>query len=1134
MSKALLKNTLREIKNTKARFISIMMIIALGVGFFVGVKCTNPSMVNMAENYYSESNLMDFRLVSSVGFDKDDVEAVKNLDGVSDVMPSYYADVSINTGASSSVVRLMGVPYDYKDSETINKLVLISGRFPEREGEILLEGNTTPSNSPKELGEKIVIEEKIGDTYAKDSIKRLEFTVVGFVQSPMYISFGRGTTNVGNGKIASYAFIPNEDFVSERYTEVYVRLQKSKDSLSPFSDEYKDLKKEFEEKIEDISDKRLDVFVEENINSAQRELDENKEKFESEKEKAQKELDDAKEELENGENEYNTQIADAQKLIQDGEEKIRQGEIEYQNGKEQYENARAEFEKEFAAYKEKLDSNRKAFEEAKAKFENEQKPALLAGIEELENGIYSLGFGTLQGIEYSIPDGFEEVKEYIRQKESEISVENSLSILLDVKDFLHTDFGDTFDATIDDSATKISELNISLGELKETLSSAQTELDNNEQALISAEQEYETQKAEYTATLEASKEQLEQAEIELESGKSELENSKAEFEKAKSEGKEKLDSGRKEYEEAKADADKEFEKAEKELNDAQKKLDDFSSPKWYIFNRDDNPSYSSFIDDANRVDAVATVFPLFFLLVAMLVTLTTMTRLIEEKRTEIGTFKALGYSNARIVGKFLTYSTFAAVFGSVFGCLLGIPILPKVIYNAYKMMYYMQDIRIKISWPVLIIGVVCAIVCCTFVTAFVCFKSLREKPSELMRPKVPKIGKRIILEKIPFIWNRLSFTSKVTQRNLFRYKSRFFMTAIGIAGCTALIVAGFGIKDAITDIVDIQFGEINKYDIMIVSEGDEKGDFSPLMSTLDKDDRIKDKMLYMQKNITVSSEKAKMTDDVFLCVPDDEKNMDELVSLREREIHKKLYVEDGCAIVSEKLAKILSVKVGDSITLDGTNDKKITVGGICENYIYGYIYITKNTYKDLFEKDVEYNMVLVNVHNLTQDDENNIGFDYLQRDDVKALSFMSTGVKDFQDMIQSMNLIVLVLIVCAGALAIVVLYNLTNINLAERSREIATIKVLGFNHRETASFVYRENIILTVIGTLLGLVLGVWLSRFIVVTVEIDKVMFGRTMHFMSFVYATIGTFLFSAFVNFIMYFRMKKIDMVESLKSVE
>lgn len=1134
MSKTLFKNTLREIKNTKARFISIMMIIALGVGFFVGVKCTNPSMIAMGEKYYDEQNLMDFRVLSTVGFDKDDVKAIKDIDGVSDVMPSYFTDLGVSTGSTSSVVRLMGVPYEYENSEIINKLILVDGRYPEKSGEILVESSNAPNNTSHNLNDKVYIDERIGDIDANDSLKTLEYTIVGLVQSPMYISFGRGTTTVGNGKISSYAFIPNEDFKSERYTELYLRLDKSKSGLSPFSDEYKDLIDDYADKIEKVSDKQIDIFVEDNIVSAQKELDENKEKFEKERADAKTKLSDALTEIENGEDEYNSQINSAQAQIEEGEEKLNSAKSQYQSGKAEYENALSEFEKEFAAMRKKLDSMWAEFDKAESEFENEQKPKLEAGISELEYGITTIAVETLSGIQSNIPSPFEELIYYIEEKKSEVTPDSALAVLSEVKGTLEEYVGPAFDDVIDSSLSTIDPLYENLKGLRATLDAAITELAENRASLEYAEEEYESQKAQYQQTLDDSKAKLDDAYAQILSGEDELQSSKEQFETAKTEGKNKLDDARNEYEKSKKEADETFSKAEKELNDAQKKLDDFSTPKWYVFDRTDNPGYSSFIDDANRVDAVATVFPLFFLLVAMLVTLTTMTRLIEEKRTEIGTFKALGYSNSSIIGKFLTYSTCAAVFGSIFGCLVGIPILPKVIYNAYKMMYYMQDIRVKISWNVLIIGVVAAVFCCTFVTMFVCVKTLREKPSSLMRPKAPKKGKRIILERIPFIWKRLNFTSKVTQRNLFRYKSRFFMTAIGIAGCTALIVAGFGIKDSISDIVDIQFGEINKYEVIVVSDGDKNGNFAPLLADLDKDDRLTDKLVTLQKNISVSSEKAKITEDVFLCVPDDAENMDKVISLRERESHKSLTLEKDSAVLSEKLAKVLSVKVGDTVYLDGDKSKGVTVNGICENYIYGYVYITKDTYKDLYNESPKYNMVYVDAPNLSTDDESAIGEEYLKNPDVKALSFMSSGVKDFQDMIKSMNLIVLVMIVCAGALAIVVLYNLTNINLAERSREIATLKVLGFNHRETASFVYRENIILTFIGTALGLILGIWLSRFIITTVEIDKVMFGRTMHALSFVYAAVGTFIFSAFVNFIMYFRMKKINMVESLKSVE
>lgn len=1131
MSRTFWKNTLREISNTKARFISILLIVALGVGFFVGIKCTNPSMIKMAEDYYQNNNLMDFRVLSTVGFNKDDVKEISNLDGVSSVMPSYFTDVKIASDGSGNIIRLMGVSYSYEGNDEINKVNIRDGRLPQKKGEIAIESGFFTHNN--ELGSTISFEEKIGDVNTKDSINSLDYKVVGIVQSPMYISFERGTTSVGNGKITSFAFVSLDDFNTERFTELYVRLSTSK-SISPFSDEYNQLIDEYTNKIEDVSNQRVKVFIEDNIDSAQKELDENKNKYNDEKEKVNKELNDAKNKIDIGESEYYSGISSAQSQISQGEAELQDAINKLNDGKAELEKNKKEFEEKFSKARKELDENWTKYNAAYSAFEKNQKAEALAAIDQLKSGIIQVASDTLYGIAASIPLEASEVYDSILYLAGSVSYENARSNLEFAQAILiEGGFGELA-GIIDGSLSQVDSLQSTLDETKAALDDAENQFAIQKAQLDAAENEYSTNKEKYQKEIDNAQDQIAYYEGVVSSGRTELESGKATLEKSKIDGLAELNKAKKDYNEGKEKAEKELKEAKDKLDDAQEKLDAVKDPKWYVFNRDDNPGYSTFIDNCDRVDNVATVFPLFFLLVAMLVCLTTMTRLIEEKRTEIGTFKALGFSNFTITKKFLIYSSTAAILGCVLGCAIGIPILPRAIYACYKIMYDMLEIPIVISYKYLLLGILAAIVACVFVSAIVCVKSLREKPASLMRAKSPKAGKRILLERIKPLWDKLSFTSKVTQRNLFRYKSRLLMTTIGIAGCTALIVAGFGLYDAIADIVDIQYGEINKYNITIVSDGDKDKKFDDLTKTISDDDRIDESMLVMQKSISVASKTSKMSEDIYVVVPCNPGNISNLIDLRNRITQESLKIEEGKAIISEKLATKLGVKVGDVIYLDGDKEKTVEISGICECYLYGYVYMTPSTYRNVFGKDVEYNMLLAHAPNMTNELESKISSDYLSRDDVDAVSIMTTAISSFEDMISSMKMITVILVVCAGALAIVVLYNLTNINLAERKREIATIKVLGFKHGETSAFVYRENMILTIIGIVFGLALGVLLTRFIVVTVEIDKVMFGRNIYFMTFVYAAIGTIIFSILVNFIMYFRIKKINMVESLKSIE
>ena len=528
-------------------------------------------------------------------------------------------------------------------------------------------------------------------------------------------------------------------------------------------------------------------------------------------------------------------------------------------------------------------------------------------------------------------------------------------------------------------------------------------------------------------------------------------------------------------------------------------------------------------------------FPLG-LLVAVLVCVTTMTRLIEEKRTEIGTLKALGYSNTSIVMKFVIYSLLAAVIGSVIGILIGIFTLPFVIYDAYKIMYYIGDITLIPDYTSIIFGIVAAVVCTVVVSVVVCAKSLHEKPAAVMRPKAPKAGKRILLERIKPLWSHMSFNSKLTARNLFRYKVRLCMTVIGVAGCTALIVAAFGLLNSFEPMTHDQFETIYKYDAVVVPKDSGSADnLSFLTDTLDKNSNVKLSMLVSQQECTVTHGSKVKDSDTNLVVPQNPEKFDEIVSLHTRKGKEELKLSDSGVMLSEKMCSELGIKTGDKITLNVDGKKaEVKVSGIFEQYIYNFVYMTPTAYRSLFGKDCTYNMADVALKDTSDSACDKFGSQVLSDDKIAAVSYIALSLNEFKNMLNSLDMVVTVMIICAAALAFVVLYNLTNINIAERVREIATFKVLGFYNRETSSFIYKENIILTILGIFVGLFLGNLLTGFIIQTVEVDNVMFGRDIYFTSYLYAAGLTFLFSILVNAVMSFKIKAVNMVESLKSVE
>lgn len=1139
MTKSLFKNTFREIRNSKARFISIMAIIALGVGFFAGIKATTPSMYQLAESYYREQNLMDYRLISTVGFDEDDIDEISKLDGVTDVMPSYFCDLLKSAEAGGDAVRVIALPEKYGNNSKLNTVVVKEGRMPEKSGEILVEASSFVSKQ-YELGDKISFSQTTGDTDTESQLSRLEFTVVGKAESPLYISYPRGRTNVGNGKITEFMYILPEDFSFERYTELYVKTDIS-EKYSAFSDDYQSYIENFKDVLQNKADERAGAFRIDVIEKSYNELEDSKREYDEEVLNADKEFAEAEQKLKDGELEFEQKIADAQKSledvltqIEDGRESLAQATDEFNqkiadaenqlseneeilaNSQVEFDNAYVEYTEKMTAAKLELDSGWQQYNEAYAEFKNVQEPTLLAGIEQAQATVDYLQKLLSATADEALPD--------------DISYQLMAA-----------------QATLDALNSQYEQATAEFAQNKEQLESASLELDiqskNGQEQLCSAKQKLDAGYSQISSAktlLESQRtdglNQLAYAQSELDDAQEQYDKGVAEFEKQMAEGEQTLADSRIEYENKKADADEEFRKAKQKLDDAQQELDDLTEPEWYVFTRDDNEGYSTFSQNADRLDAVASVFPVFFLLVAVLVCVTTITRLIEEKRTEIGTLKALGYSNFSIILKFVLYSMLAGVLGSIIGTVIGVSTLPFIIYNAYKTMYYIGDISLVLHIPSIVLGIGAAILCTAAVSVIVCYKSLHHKPASLMRPKAPKAGKRIILEYITPLWKRMNFTAKLTSRNLLRYKSRLCMTVIGVAGCCALIVAAFGLLNSFVPLTHDQFENIYKYDAVIVPEesGSEQ-ELEYLVDIVTEDDYVENYMFCVQEEAEVKTDKTVKEDGVYLAVVQNPNELDNIISLHKRSDKSELELTDDGVLINEKLSAELNLKVGDTIGISsdsGTAEVKIT--GIFEQYINNYIYMTPTLYKELYGKETEYNMLNVVLRSNDEETESSFSKHCLSDSRIAAVSYVDSSLDDFRNMLDSLNMVVMVMILCAAALAFVVLYNLTNINIAERVREIATFKVLGFYNKETSAYIYIENIVLTVLGIAAGLVLGVVLTGFIVHTIEIDNIMFGRDIFASSYLYAAGLTMLFSLIVLFAMSFKIKAVNMVESLKSVE
>lgn len=1063
---ALRKDALKDISKSLGRFISIVAIIALGVAFFAGVKISPEVMEFTADKYYDDYNLMDLRIVSTLGLTEDDLKEISSISGVKESFGTYIIDALALYNENEVVIRIHG----FSSEDQINGVRLLKGRLPEKSDECLVEvGKELSMNVP--IGSKIKLysgkEEPLSD-----SLLNTEFTVVGAIQSPYYLSFEKGSSDIGNGKVRDFIMIPQENFKLDVYTDIFVTIDGAKE-INSYNDEYFDVVNVVEEKIKDISKDREKTRYDNILREAQEELDKGKKEYFQEKAKADEELNKAAKEIE-----------DAKKEIADGERK--------------------------------LEENERIFNSSI----NEGKQKLVEAEQELINGEeeYKKGLRTFNENKALANEGFKKAEDEIKQGEEGIALlEASILQISSALENPSLPDEEREKLTIELQSTKSI-----LDKTIESVESGKRELETKKKELVRAEEELNKNKL----LLEASREKLEAEKSNLinkeREGRLEIQRAREDLEKAKKD----LAEGEEEYIASKEKADKELREAWEKIQDGEKELRKLKKPKWYVLNRKGHYSYVDYGGAADRIDAISKVFPVFFALVAALVCLTTMTRMVDEQRVNIGTLKALGYNNGDIAFKYILYAMTATILGCIIGIAIGYTIFPTVIFNAYGIMYLLPPAELRFN-TFLALSVSLGAIGLTTITAFfACNNELRENPASLMRPRAPKMGKRILLERIPFIWNRFNFTYKVTIRNIFRYKRRFFMTVFGIAGCTALMLAAFGIRDSIRTVVDRQFGVLFTYDITVGVEPEGE-------RYLRENKNIKDYELILNESGTLVSDGIKK--DVSIIVPRNLSKIDDFIRLQNSKNGEKINIPEKGVIITEQVGKSLNVRVGDEITLiSGDDEAKVKITDITENYTFNYAYLSPEYYREVFGREAKFNEAIGNLVNTSNSDENLLSKELISKEGISSVSF-NTGIREnFEDTIQSLGYVVLVMIVSAGALAFVVLYNLTNVNISERIREIATIKVLGFYDNEVSAYVYRENTILTLIGTLVGLIIGVFLHRYIMVTVEMDNIMFGLEVEPLSYVFSILLTLVFSVFVNFVMYYKLRNVEMVESLKSID
>lgn len=1066
MKSMMKRNTFREIKKSFGRYFAILAIIALGVALFSGLKITQSVMVHSADVYLKDLQFYDYRLVSTLGFTEENVEALAEKEDVRAAEGAISAEVLYkDAGENERVIKMHSI------TEKVNKLKLVAGEMPQSADECVVDSALFSEDA---IGSKLVLSEN-NTTDDLDKFAYKEYTITGLVQSPCYIQFERGNTSTGNGRISGFAYILKDGFAVDYDTEIYIKFDEDYDI---YSDEYDSYMEAKEADWETYTKEQADIRYEKIVKDAQDELDEKKEELEEKRAEAEAELESAKQQLTDGE----TEISDGKNQIASAKTELSAKASELQSGKDALSSKAAELE----SASQQISGQESALAAKKAEYEQGLN-AYLAAKQQVTDQRNSLEAAKAQLTENT--PGYEEMLAQI-------------------------------EAGLTEVAGAEAELNAKNAELE----AAAGQLSSAESQLAAAKQQIEDGKN----ALAAAKAELTDGENQLAAAKEQIEEKEDQLEAAETE----LADGLLQYQEKQSEFDEQMQDADDQIADAQSKIDEIEKPETYVLDRNTNVGYVCLKNDSGVVKGIANVFPVFFFLVAALICMTTMNRMVEEQRTQIGVLKALGFSEGKIMGKYLFYSGSAAISGTLIGYVLGIHFFPLVIITAYGIVYKMGGIYYVSDLPLALVSLTVAVLCSVGTTWLSCHKELKEVAADLMRPKAPKAGKRVFLEHVPFIWKRLKFLQKVSVRNIVRYKKRFFMMVIGISGCTALLVMGFGVRDSVVAVADQQYEEIQLYDIGVtLKDGKMPGeaDLKSLDSVLEKENAAG--MYAMEKTIDLVTDKG--TKSIHMVAVENPDEVGDFISLHTKKQEPIAYPKEGEAVLSKKVAETYAVKKGDTILLrdSDNNEMHLKVTGICENHIYNYVYIAPESYEKQIG-DVVFKNVYVRLPDAS--DIHEVSAALMKADGVTAVTVNSDMLSRISQMMSCMNYIVIIIIICAGALAFIVLYNLNNINITERVREIATIKVLGFYPKETASYVFRENMVLTAIGCGLGLILGKWFHRFVMGEIQIDMVSFNVQINAVSYLFSVLLTMGFAWIVNCMMTGKLERINMAESLKSID
>ena len=1158
-------STLREIRQSLGRYLAILGIVALGVGFFAGIKVTKPAMIKTADAYFSDTYLYDFHLISTLGFDDKNLENIRGRNDVKNVQGAYSFDILCQSAGDGNV----NVIKAHSITDGVNELKILYGRLPVTDNECVVDSSMY---SHKYVGKKI----KLSDTNKEEDLEHFtykEYKIVGVVESPLYVQFERGSSALGNGKVSGFIYLLPEGFQSDAYTEVYVKLDKD---FPLYADEYEaymeEKKKEWESYLDELGTSRYENLL---ADSAEK-LEDAKQELAKEEEKGRQELEDAALKLE-----------EARIEIEDGRTQIEEAKAEILEGKETLEKE----EKKLNDAVKTIAKNEKLLLEKEAELEDGIKQ-WEAGNNELAESLkqWEEGNATIADQESQLVSG----EQQLAEKEAELIageeqfatmetlINESLAAVEQEEAALASreqEWMDTMGFVPEYVQAQMDGERELLNRTKQALLDSKLELDVNREQLVEGRRQVEAAKEQLKngrKQLEDAKKQMNDGKLKLDAGDKDLETAWTEIKNGRkqiSEGRKELLAARQEVEDGKrklveakeelAKGEEELEEKEQELLDGEKEYEDglkeyedglitfeeeiadarrrikegeeelaeIETPQQYLLGRDTNMGYVLFQSDSDIVENVSTVFPVFFFLVAALVCMTTMSRMIEEQRTQIGTLKALGYGYGTIMGKYMFYSGSAAVIGCVGGYLIGIILFPFVIWECYGMMYDLGGLSIVFEWKLACISLAVSLLCSVGTTWYSCRRELNEMAAQLMRPKTPQAGKRILLERIPLIWNRLKFLQKVSIRNVFRYKKRFFMMVLGISGCAALVLAAFGIKDSIADVMKMQYEEIQVFDMSVMTKDAMEEEQLKEMETC-LGDAVSEYGFIQESSMELVAED--MTKDISLIVFEKQDGFEHFIDMHTMGGETISMPALGEAVITYKMADRFEIEIGDEITLrdEDYHEFKVTVSGIMQNFVGNYLYVNPQTYDAQLGEKPEYKTLYLNVKEGT--DMHQLSADLMKLDTVTSVTINEVERQRFEVMMSTLDYIVILVLVCAAALAFIVIYNLTNINITERIREIATIKVLGFYKKETATYVFRENIMLAFVGALVGLGLGKILHTFIMECIQIDMVCFDIRINGLSYLYSVLLTLFFALCVNKLMEGKLEKISMTESLKSVD